>query len=107
MAPVTNLQDARAKVDAYVAENKVVIFSKSYCPYCDRVKDLFKGLGATYFAIELDELAGDEGNLLQAALKAKTNQSTVPNVFVGTKHIGGNDDTRKLHAKGGLVPLLG
>lgn len=56
------------------------------------------------FVVELDELA-DEAEV-QAALQRLTRQSTVPNVFIGGKHIGGCDDTMALHRSGKLLPLL-
>jgi glutaredoxin 3 len=46
------------KVNGYVEDlinsNKIVIFSKTTCPYCERVKGLFKTLNQTYTAVELD-----------------------------------------------------
>jgi len=46
-----------------------------------------------------------ESNLIYCRLEL-TGQRTVPNVFIGGKHIGGNDKTQDLHRKGDLVPLL-
>lgn len=47
------------KVNGYVEDlinsNKIVIFSKTTCPYCERVKALFKTLNQTYTAVELDK----------------------------------------------------
>ncbi|OWY95718.1 Glutaredoxin [Phytophthora megakarya] len=48
----------------------------------------------------------DGGSDQQDALEDLTGQSTVPNVFVGGKSIGGNSDVRKLHKAGNLEPLL-
>ncbi|WOL12866.1 glutaredoxin-like [Canna indica] len=95
---------ALAKAKEIVANNPVVIFSKSYCPYCHRVKQLFEELGAKYKAIELN--AESDGSEIQAALAEWTGQSTVPNVFIGGKHIGGCDDCVAKHREGKLVPLL-
>ncbi|CAL9049782.1 glutaredoxin [Musa acuminata AAA Group] len=87
-----------------VSSNPVVVFSKSYCPYCTRVKQLLTQLGAKYKAIELD--VESDGAQIQEALAEWTGQRTVPNVFVGGKHIGGCDNTMASHGKGELVPLL-
>ncbi|XP_062226131.1 glutaredoxin-C6-like [Phragmites australis] len=95
---------ALAKAKEIVASAPVVVFSKSYCPFCVRVKQLFQQLGATFKAIELD-VEGD-GSEIQAALKDWTGQNTVPNVFINGKHIGGCDDTMALNNGGKLVPLL-
>ncbi|GFQ07723.1 glutaredoxin, partial [Phtheirospermum japonicum] len=87
-----------------VASNPVVVFSKSYCPYCVAVKELLRKLGATYKVIELNNES--DGSEIQAALKEWTGQRTVPNVFIGGKHIGGCDDTTNLHNQGKLNALL-
>ncbi|KAH9996505.1 thioredoxin-like protein, partial [Russula vinacea] len=65
-----------------IAENRVVIFSKSYCPYCSRAKDLF----ATHLpdvhvkVLELD--LRDDGPDIQGYLAQLTDQRSVPNVFI-------------------------
>ncbi|KAK9087691.1 hypothetical protein Syun_030085 [Stephania yunnanensis] len=88
-----------------VSENPVVVFSKSWCSYSSEVKALFKRLGVDPFVVELDEM-GPQGPQLQKLLERLTGQHTVPNVFIGGKHIGGCTDTVKLHRKGELEPLL-
>ncbi|XP_062092260.1 monothiol glutaredoxin-S10-like isoform X2 [Humulus lupulus] len=55
--------------------------------------------------IELDEM-GAQGPELQKLLERLIGQHTVPNVFIGGKHIGGCSETVKLHGKGELEPLL-
>ena len=47
-------QPARGLIAAFVSGNKVAIFSKSYCPYCNRVKALFDSIKQPYQALELD-----------------------------------------------------
>ncbi|KAH1101242.1 hypothetical protein GLYMA_13G128900v4 [Glycine max] len=63
-----------------VAENPVVLYSKTWCSYSSEVKILFKKLGVDPLVFELDEMGG--------------------------KHIGGCTDTLKLYRKGELEPLL-
>ncbi|KAK1397930.1 Glutaredoxin-C5, chloroplastic [Heracleum sosnowskyi] len=88
-----------------VTDNPVVVYSKSWCSYSTEVKQLFKRLGVQPLVIELDQL-GPQGPQLQKVLERLTGQHTVPNVFIGAKHIGGCTDTVKLHRKGELEPLL-
>ncbi|KAK6913085.1 Glutaredoxin, partial [Dillenia turbinata] len=95
---------ALSKAKDLVSANPVVVFSKSYCPYCTSVKKLLSQIGANYKIIELD-VEGD-GSEIQAALVEWTGQRTVPNVFIGGNHIGGCDSTTALHRDGKLVPLL-
>lgn len=78
--------------------------SKSSCPFCVRVKQLLTQLKATYKVVELDQES--DGSEVQSALAEWTGQRTVPNVFIGGKHIGGCDDTVGMHSGGKLVPLL-
>ncbi|OWM71523.1 hypothetical protein CDL15_Pgr005710 [Punica granatum] len=95
---------ALPKAKDVVAANPVVVFSKSYCPFCVQVKQLLADLGATFKAIELDQ--EKDGEEVQAALAEWTGQRTVPNVFIGGNHIGGCDKTTAMNGDGKLVPLL-
>ncbi|RID77981.1 hypothetical protein BRARA_A00846 [Brassica rapa] len=88
-----------------VADNTVVVYSKTWCPYCSEVKTLFKRLGVQPLVVELDEL-GPQGTQLQKVLETLTGQRTVPSVFVGGKHIGGCTDTVNLNRKGELELML-
>ncbi|KAJ4872665.1 hypothetical protein Rs2_45669 [Raphanus sativus] len=88
-----------------VNDNTVVVYSKTWCPYCSEVKTLFKRIGVQPLVIELDQL-GPQGPQLQKVLERLTGQRTVPNVFVGGKHIGGCTDTVKLNRKGELELML-
>jgi glutaredoxin 3 len=87
-----------------IEQNKVVVFSKSYCPYCTKTKDLFASLKVDAQIHELDKM--DSGADIQAALLDMTGQRTVPNVFINGQHIGGNDATQAANASGKLKELL-
>ncbi|SPQ95642.1 unnamed protein product (mitochondrion) [Plasmodiophora brassicae] len=91
-------------VQRHIVSSHVVVFSKSYCPYCKRVKALLDSLGADYAAVELDLVPN--GTSMQETLARLTGRRTVPNVFIGGKSIGGSDDAHELHSKGKLRPLL-
>ncbi|KAF9964820.1 hypothetical protein BGZ70_005875 [Mortierella alpina] len=94
----------RSLVRSSIASNPVMIFSKSYCPYCMRVKDLFDDLAVPYKALELDE--HEYGDDIQLHLKKISGQSTVPNVFIKGIHLGGSDDTHAAKQSGKLKELL-
>lgn len=83
-----------------IDENAVVVFSKSWCPYCKAAKETLAGFGAKFNAVEcvvasvgqslymiiyhsnrLDQV--EDGSAIQEALKEMTGQSTVPNIFIG------------------------
>ena len=91
----------KTKVQNIIDENPIAVFSKSYCPYCRATKQLLSEQGAKFYAIELDQV--DDGSAIQSTLAEMTGQTTVPNVFIGQKHIGGNSD---LQAKKGDLPTL-
>jgi glutaredoxin 3 len=80
---------------------KVTIYSKSYCPYCDRAKALFKGKGVAFDEIMLDD-KDDEF----AKLKQKTGMMTVPQIFIGDTLVGGYTDLAALEREGKLDPML-
>ena len=67
-----------------------MVFSKSYCPYCNNSKRILDELNAKYTAVELNQV--DDGDDIQKALLKITGQRTVPNIFIGQVHIGGNSD---------------
>ncbi|KAI0031244.1 glutaredoxin [Vararia minispora EC-137] len=94
------------RVDSAIANNKVIIFSKSWCPYCRRAKSI---MNENYkeTPIEIIELDEDpEGAQIQSYLTELTGQSTVPNIFINKKHVGGSDDLAGLHRVGGIQKLL-
>ena len=95
----------RRRIDSLIAAHDVVLFSKSYCPFCRRAKALFTELGAPFEALELDHSA--DGPAIQAKLLELTGQRTVPNIFVRGQHVGGNDDAHAKAASGELQRLLG
>jgi glutaredoxin 3 len=82
----------------------VVVFSKTYCPYCTATKSLFKDLEINAKVIELDVVS--DGDRIQSALLDLTGQRTVPNVFIKGKHLGGNDKTQEAARTGKLQQLL-
>ena len=92
-------------VTKLINDNKLMIFSKDYCPFCHQVKDLFKNNGVEEFGIvEMDKV--DNGASLHNALKAYCNQRTVPVVYIEGVKIGGCDDTKAAAANGKLKEAL-
>jgi glutaredoxin 3 len=77
-------------IEQNINDNVLMIFSKSYCPYCKRAKAAAEKLGQAYHAIELD--VEDNGAEIQDELEVKTHQRSVPNIFIKGTHVGGCDD---------------
>lgn len=82
----------------------VVVFSKTYCPYCVEVKVIFKQLGVAVEVLELDQMSN--GGAIQAAMSAACGARTVPQVWVGGRHIGGCDSTNRALENGELKAAL-
>ena len=81
--------------------SKVMIYSKTYCPYCDRAKALFKSKGVAYEEVMLD---GKDDEF--AKLKQKTGLMTVPQIFIGETLVGGYTDLAALDREGKLDSML-
>lgn len=80
----------------------VVMYSTAVCPYCQRAEMLLKARGVTAIEkirIDLDPARKDE-------MIEKTGRRTVPQIFIGTTHVGGFDDLSALDRDGKLTPLL-
>ena len=81
---------------------KVEIYTKFGCPYCYRAKRLLDAKGATYEEFDITMGGPQRGEMIQRA----NGRTTVPQVFIDDRHIGGSDDLAALDAQGGLDPLL-
>lgn len=89
----------RAELDALIADNPVMVFSFTTCPFCLRAKQLLDGMGANYKAVELDAVPG--GFAYRAELAQRTGRTSVPAVFIGGEFAGGCNDG----GLGGVVAL--
>ncbi|MEJ1279684.1 hypothetical protein NN561_010619 [Cricetulus griseus] len=97
-------EELRRRLKDLIEGNRVMIFSKSYCPHSAKVKELFSSLGVEYYILELDQV--DDGINVQEVLTEISNQKTVPNIFVNKVHVGGCDRTFQAHRSGLLQKLL-
>lgn len=92
------------KVKNLIASNHIFVASKTYCPYCQATLRTFDQLGVQPNVLQLNQI--DEGAEIQDALREITGQTTVPNIFIDGKHIGGNSELQALKSKGVLNKLL-
>ena len=99
------MSSIRTWIDSVIQKTPVVVFSKTYCPYCTKAKNTLKNLitNSNIIIYELDEM--DNGNEIQNALSF-TGATSVPRVFVGGKFIGGGDDTVAKAKSGELQKLI-
>lgn len=81
---------------------QVKIYSSDYCPYCMRAKALLQARGVT----DYEEIVVDGRPDVRAVMTEITGRTSVPQIFIGDRHVGGCDDLHALDARGALVPLL-
>lgn len=81
---------------------KIEIFTKAFCPFCTRAKALLDRKHAEYEEIDISMGGPRRAEMIDRA----HGRTTVPQVFIDGKHIGGSDDLAALDARGGLDPLL-
>ena len=79
----------------------VVMYTTSWCPYCERARQLLNSKGVAFEDIDI-EASPDKRDEMQA----RSGRRSVPQIFVGSTHVGGSDDLHDLDASGGLDPLL-
>lgn len=100
MAPI----DPASIIERSINENRIFIFSKTTCPYCTKVKKLFKDINEPYEVMELDQ--APHGDEVKSALAERVGKTSVPQVFVKGILIGGCDDTHNAFENGKLRDLL-
>ena len=81
---------------------KIDIYTKFMCPYCARAMALLKQKGAAYDEHDITMGGPDRAVMLERS----GGRSTVPQIFIGTRHVGGSDDLAALDAAGELDALL-
>lgn len=82
--------------------NTVTLYSKNTCPFCVKAKMLLQKLGAEFMEINIEN---DEAKRNEMLSKAQ-GRTTVPQIFIGSLHVGGCDDLFALHDEGKLEDLL-
>ncbi len=81
---------------------KVLMYCTEVCPYCVRAENLLKKRGVT----EIEKIRIDLQPEQRDIMIAKTGRRTVPQIYIGERHVGGFDDMAELDSQGELVPLL-
>ncbi|HEY3809209.1 MAG TPA: glutaredoxin 3 [Steroidobacteraceae bacterium] len=79
----------------------VVIYLTAWCPYCARAKQLLSSKQVVPQEIDVDAQPERRAEMVR-----RSGRYTVPQIFIGERHIGGCDDLFELDSAGGLDPLL-
>ena len=80
---------------------KVLMYATAACPFCQSAERLLLAKGVTIEKIRVD-LQPER----RAEMTKKSGRHTVPQIWIGERHIGGCDDLYELDRQGGLDPLL-
>ncbi|XP_076443248.1 uncharacterized protein LOC143281872 [Babylonia areolata] len=98
-------------IEDKIQQNKVVVFSKSHCPFCTKAKRVFEEMleekkltPADYEVMEIED--NPHCDLIQDHLHKLTGAKTVPRVFINQQCVGGGDDVAAAYNSGKLMKLL-
>ncbi|MGZ8258883.1 MAG: glutaredoxin 3 [Methylotenera sp.] len=80
----------------------ITMYTTAVCPYCINAERLLISKGVK----EINKIRIDLQPEQRAEMMQKTGRRTVPQIYIGDRHIGGFDDLRALDLAGGLDPLL-
>ena len=80
---------------------KVTMYSTGVCPFCQMAERLLRSKG-----VEIEKIRVDLEPARRMEMVERTGRRTVPQIYVGDRHVGGYDDLAALDRAGGLDPLL-
>ena len=81
---------------------RVTMYTTGVCPYCQMAERLLKSKGVA----EIDKIRVDTDPARREEMMSRTGRRTVPQIYIGERHVGGYDDLAALDREGGLDPLL-
>jgi glutaredoxin 3 len=81
---------------------KIVMYATGVCPFCLMAERLLKSKGVT----DIEKIRVDLEPQRRQEMMERTGRRTVPQIYVGERHVGGYDDLAALDRAGGLDPLL-
>jgi glutaredoxin 3 len=84
------------------SEARVVVYVTTYCPYCDRAKNLLKKKGIAYQSVDV---TGDDAKRAWL-VQASGGRRTVPQIFIDGKPVGGSDELHALDRAGELDKMM-
>jgi len=82
--------------------SKVQMYSTGVCPYCQMAERLLRSKGV----VEIEKIRIDLDPDKRDEMMSRTGRRTVPQIYIGERHVGGFDDLSALDRVGGLNPLL-
>jgi glutaredoxin 3 len=80
----------------------ILMYSTAVCPYCVAAERLLRSKGVQ----NIEKVRVDLDPVRREEMLSRTGRRTVPQIYIGARHVGGFDDLAALDREGGLVPLL-
>ena len=80
----------------------ITIYTTMFCPYCHSAKRLLTKKGAEFTEIDVTM----KPDMREEMIRRAGGKRTVPQIFIGTHHVGGSDELHALEVKGELDALL-
>jgi glutaredoxin 3 len=80
----------------------VTMYTTAVCPFCLQAERLLASRGVA----AIDKIRVDQDPARRAEMMARTGRRTVPQIYIGEKHVGGYDDLVALERSGKLAALL-
>jgi glutaredoxin 3 len=80
----------------------IVMYTTNWCPYCERARRMLHAKGASFEEVDVESAPEKRAEML-----SRSGRRTVPQIFIGDRHVGGSDDLAALIDAGQLDALLG
>lgn len=77
------------------------MYSTTWCSYCTQARNLLRDKGISFTEIDVDKVPGS-----RAEMQERSGRTSVPQIFIGSHHVGGYDDAFALDQRGELDSLL-
>ena len=81
---------------------RVLMYATGVCPYCVMAERLLRSKGVA----DIEKVRVDLDPARREEMVTRTGRRTVPQIYIGERHVGGYDDLAALDRAGGLDPLL-
>ncbi|HXQ30742.1 MAG TPA: glutaredoxin 3 [Steroidobacteraceae bacterium] len=78
------------------------MYATGWCPYCARARALLEGKGVAWTEIDIEAEPARRADMIK-----RSGERTVPQIFIGDRHVGGSDELYALDRSGELDVLLG
>eukprot|EP00483_Globobulimina_turgida_P003658 UN03664 len=100
----TNVQTSKQEANEFIKSGDIVMFSKTSCGFCVMAKSILSKYSNDYNVMELNKI--QNGYEIQDYLYTCTGSSTVPQIFIHQKYVGGCKDILRLHSDDELQQII-